>query len=761
MYGNNSNSNNEEEIRIRKINKLLKSGSYNGLYEIVHSAYLSNSSSKYDTSRLLAELLDNPDRVDIDNVLPIANYLLDNYMIPKGDIDINGQTKDGTTALHAAATYNYDKNIHKLLLKLKKAGAYPLLKDTTGKTPYEIAFELGNLEIVALFEALFYTDEQIRQLKEKLSKGNNNIYKNLVLKEKAVVEKPLYNALNRKDKYTNKQINFMRKHVDKLEKGLPHVIVPDTPSISNINDFEITYIMTASKEKNQYMPVMTIPKGTLLFNSYKAPEFDKIEMGVEYDTTVTNIVKFLQGLLPLKTDVKLTEEHLEIDSCLDHFHQVFFYTNPAGGPALSHNFNVTAMFETKKDMRLALLMSPGNYHRLIGEHTEKISCDKMPVQDCLCSTTTDYTNNDGTKKQKCTFGFDYDACMRPGFLEENGLDGHIAIAEADAYSRTNIDISLQDTSKQLKNFDRNFMRNKFSKKYTVPHRILFDYCRSEDDRSPISSLLTKEYEYEINKETNEKKVVDLAKAKLNIIPRVRKEAEVARERRQIVSGFPEIVLHTYGTNWYKDALKKSVKIKKPLPKGENIMEWAAKLMLEYNYSLYDTLGIGFASSIKLIRLSTPKHYFNLENGTIRYALETLDTDALKKYKIFGMYLNILQAYHDGDINWLIDTRNGFLLRPGHLPKVEFYDGSVRDFEDLCIVGTEEEDGTLFERSAKSRELQPFWKKEDCLLFVKGNPKNYEEKPVRSWFGGSSKTQKNRRTGGKSSKTRKRRLHPRT
>lgn len=759
MYGNNSNSNNEEEIRIRKINKLLKSGKYDGLYDIVRNAYIYNSSNKYETGRLLAELLDKPERVDIDNVLPIANYLLDNYMIPKGDVYINGETKDGTTALHAAATYNYDKNIHKLLLKLKKAGAKPLLKDTAGKTPYEIAFELGNLETVALFEALFYTDEQIRQLKEKLLKGKNNIYKNLVLKDKAVSEEPLYNVLNGNKKYTNKQINFMRKHIDKLEKGLPHVIVPDTPSISNINDFEITYIMTPGKDKNQYIPVMTIPKGTLLFNSYKAPAFDKIEMGVEYDTTVTNIVKFLQGLLPLKTDVKITDDSIELESCLDHFHQVFFYTNPAGGPALSHNFNTTAIFETKRDMRLALLMSPGNYHRLIGEHTEKISCDKMPVQDCLCSTT-EYTNADGTKKQKCTFGFAYDACMKPEFLEENGLDGHIAIAEADAYSRTNINISLQDTSKQLKNFDRNFMRNKFSNKYTVPHRILFDYCRSEDDRSPIDSLLTKEYEYEINKNTNEKKVVDLAKAELNIIPRVRKEADVARERRQIVTGFPEIVLHTFGTSWYKDALKKSVKIKKPLPKGENIMEWAAKLMLEYNYSLYDTLGIGFASSIKLIRLSTPKHYFNLENGTIRYALETLDMDALKSYRSYGMYLNILQAYHDGDINWMIDPRNGFLLRPGHLPKVEFYDGSVRDFEDLCIVGTEEDDGTLFERSAKSRELQPFWKKEDCLLFVKGTPKNYEEKPSRGWFGGRTKTLKHHMRK-RVSKTRKHRLLQRT
>lgn len=727
---NSNNYNEEEQKKINKITKMIKSFKYEGLYDIVRSIYISES-SKYETDRLLAELLDDPDRIDTNNAIPVSIYLLDNYMLPKGNIYINGQTAKGTTALHAAATYNYNKDINKLLLKLKKAGANPMIVDNKGKTPYEVAFDLGNLETLALFDELFYTDMQSKEIKEKMLKENSNMYKNLILKDKQVPESNMYKALNTNSTYTNKQINFMRKHVNTLEKGLPHVVIPDTPTVSNINDYTITYITTVGKEKNQYMPVMTLPKGTLLFNSYTAPSFNEIEMGVEYDATVRNIIKFLQGLLPLKTDVKISGDQIEIDSCLDHFHQVFFYTNPAGGPALSNKFNVTATFETKKDIRLALLMSPGNYHRLIGEHIEKISCDKMPVKDCLCATT-EFTNTDGKTKQKCTFGYEYDACMRPEFLEENGLDGHIAMAEADSYSRTNIN----GYETQLKDFDKIFMRNKFSDKYTKLHRTFFDYCRSEDDRS-IENILVKEAEYELNKETNKKKAIALSK--LNIIPKVLKEEYVSKQNRKIITGFPEIILHTYGTDWYKDAEKKSVKIKKQLPKGENMMDWLTRLLLEYNYSLYDTLGIGFTSSIKLVRLSTPKHYFNLENGTIRYALETLDIDAVKKYKAYGMYLNMLQGCIDKDINWIIDPRTGFLLHAGHLPKVRFDDDSVIPYEDLCIIGTTEKDGTLFERSAKSRELQPFWKKEDSLLFVKGSKKDYEER-----FGGKRHTYKNRR-----------------
>jgi hypothetical protein len=176
------------------------------------------------------------------------------------------------------------------------------------------------------------------------------------------------------------------------------------------------------------MPVITIPKGSLLFNSYKAPDFDDIS--VKYNTvgTTNNIIKFLVGLFPMKTNVNITDDHIEIESCLDHLSQKFFYTNPVGGIALSkESYNITAAFETKRDIRLALLMSPGPHHRLVSDHSELMPCSKIPVSQCACSI-----EGKGVDK-KCTYGYEYDVCMHPEFLQENNLDGHIAIASGDTY----------------------------------------------------------------------------------------------------------------------------------------------------------------------------------------------------------------------------------------------------------------------------------------------------------------------------------------
>jgi hypothetical protein len=645
--------------------------------------------------RTLVEVLDSAYKLGGNSsAIIIALYLIKYYLKPKGPIDINATTKFyAMTALHEAVQIPYSENVLELIRQLIIAGANPMLKDYQGKTPYEVAFDSGNIE-TAMFlrQSDIYTKQQIKNIEASIPEGE--ILKNIAIKGKRINEKNVYNILNtnKKKQYTNKQLNFIRKHIKAAPVKLPHVSNPFIPSATPISNFTIEQIKTVGtvagnkgnfKLKDETMPVITIPKGSLLFNSYMAPGFDDIS--VKYNTAATskNIIDFLAGLFPMKTNINITDDHIEIESCLDHLSQKFFYTNPVGGIALSKDaFNVTAAFETKRDIRLAVLMSPGPHHRLVSDHTELMPCDKMPTSQCACAI-----EGNGVDK-KCNYGYQYDVCIHPEFLQENNLDGHVAIAAGDTYEN------------HMYKFDSKFMRDNISEKYSVPHRLFFDYCRSVDERGPSDK----------------------------------------------VTGFPEIVLHMFGTGWYKKTEKIQNKVKIPLPKSRNTIDWIAKLLLEYNHSLYDTIGMGFQSDIKLIRLATEKYYFNFETGVVRHAIETMDRTAIKQYREYGMYLNFLDAYNDGDLDWLIDPRTGFLLRVGHLPVVIFDDGEEVPFEELCIVGTDElVDKTLFYRSAKSRELHAFWKKEDCLPFIKGSVENYKKilnrEPYQNYGGGRRKTYK--------------------
>jgi hypothetical protein len=677
MLTNTNNSNNIEDLQILKIkqkaiksiNLFLNKGITDTLYDSLLIIY--NIKSKYYEKYLLTELLNDPDSVGgIDSAIKIALYLIDNHIIPKGNIDINGVTEYGkNTILHSIALYPYSNEVNKLLLAIQKVGIDPMIPNSEGKTAYEIAFKNGNLDTLSIFEAIFYTDNEIKSIKQKLLNSGNNIYKNLLIKNKYIEEEKLYNVINTRRDYTNKQLNYMRKHINikPLDLKLSEIDIPkSTPLINTIDNFIMHNITTYGHTKNYNMKVITIPEGSLLFNSTRIKDdIDKLLEETDTSKIAFNITNILKGILPFNTNITIKDTFIEIESCLDHLSQKFFYTNPVGGSALSNLFNITYAFQTKRNINLALLMSPGDYHRKKGEHPDKILCSDFPTKQCACSIEEVEFNN-GSKMNKCKFGYEYDVCLRSEFLQEHNLDGHIAIPKKDSYE------------KLMYKFDKLFMQQQFSKTYTDTHRIFFDYCRSVDDR----------------------------------------------QTEDIITGFPEIVLHTFGTDWYNDVDKKTIKIIKELPSDNNIIKWITNLLVELNTSLIDSIGLGIESSIKLISLATPKYYINLEKNRIKYAFNKLEIDALKKYKSFGSYLNFLQAYNDGEIDWLIDPRTGFLLRKGYLPKIVFENGEIRDYEELCIVGTDDLEGNLLVRSAKSRELQLFWKKDDCLIFIKGSKKNY-------------------------------------
>ena len=393
--------------------------------------------------------------------------------------------------------------------------------------------------------------------------------------------------------------------------------------------------------------ILTMPAGMLLYHSFYVGESEPV---------INRILKLMGGIIPPGSTAEIDTKNnkLLLKGCIDQFQQKFFFSNPAGGDALSITtndvgFNSMCIYETTRDMRFAVLMSPSPHHRIAGQsHPSKNTCDKLSPSMCAC---------DRTPYNKCRRAYDYDVCLTPEFLNAHSLDGHIAIAEADSYN------------KLMKMHDKEISTSIFADKpYKLLTRLIYDGGRSIDKR-------------------------------------------VDNTGEHIISGFPEIVIHIFGTDWYNrtKSMKYEYTINLPNSYSDKEIESAlTDFLLDVNSN---NISMGFKSALKLISHSTIRGWYDIYNVSIVKSM----VDPTYK-SIF--YLNSLLAYMKRAYSFYFDTRTGFMIREGSLytPNIRVEDGSIISFKDVSMRGSEGSRGsTALEKSYTARLKGEFWDKNNILI----------------------------------------------
>ncbi len=403
--------------------------------------------------------------------------------------------------------------------------------------------------------------------------------------------------------------------------------------------------------ENEGIQFMIIPKGTLLYNAVHVPE---TAASNDEAASYKRIFQKWMGIFPFKYTIRVEGDEMKIDFCLDQMNQKFFYSNPAGGPTLlkinQNVFNHISVYETVRDMKLAVLMSPSDQHRLATSHPEKVTCDQISEDACKCSAA------DG----KCPHAYHFDPCLKPDFLERNGCDGHFTIRSVkDGYA-----FRMKAFEKYFNNFRvGGSQQDSFIRHH---HRLLFECGRSKDIR-PASPP-------EFPKET-------------------------------VYLGFPEIVIHIFGTNWYNrhDQLNKTFSVKLPAnSSAEDRIAAFSHLLQSQSIEFADNI----KSPMKLIGYANGDGYCNvLTKGT-----SELPEQYRKQGLTYRLYLNLLNAYYKRHLQYYIDTRTGFLINdkvPSFMIKDD--DGKKTSFRETCIYYGSTKDNN-FVRSASSRKsrINKFW-----------------------------------------------------
>jgi ankyrin repeat protein len=460
----------------------------------------------------------------------------------------------------------------------------------------------------------------------------------LLLDNGAIIDEVLRDSLTelpRNAPKSNEIITLLQPYIA-AQSSLP--ILPPTNIIAtNTSATRPATIFGIHEEDG--MPILTIPQGSLLYNSFyvgvlKDPQTGKVNLNT--------VLKTLGGLTPFATTVEETATGLKVSSCIDKFSQKFFYTNPVGGSALvsvlgSDMFNVTATFQTKRDMRFALLMSPGPFHRLEDmnskPHPALYQCSESKAEDCECAPLVDNASASTQNRyrlglgQKCKFGFDYDVCISPEFLHSHKLDGHIAIAGGDSYDD------------RFKEFQRIFSEMSVAERYKALSNLIFNTCLSVDKRSSTT-----------------------------------------------IRGFPELVIQIFGTDWYSAHSSQRFEYEIPLDtlrvSDEEKVRALVKFLLDFNSQMGPTSTIPIQSPLQLIRIATEYHWYNFETGATKDNSPIANLTVQNKY--YRYFMANLEAYFNGDLRFIVDPRTGFLIRPGHLPRVLMSDGTTIPYEGLCF-----------------------------------------------------------------------------
>ncbi len=598
---------------------------------------------------IVNELINKGASLEYDKIFLASSIAMIDLFLEKG---ASFESRDGTgkTVLNYAISKKYDNSLIKHIIE---KGANLNTADATRNTPLHYAVTTKNLAVVNMLvqagaDQTLTNQKGLTALEIAKLKNYDDIVAEFA---------PVANNV-----FTNLTMN--------------NYMPPGLNANSSV-PFDMFKLERVVNEEDKAMLIMTIPKGTLLYNAHT------VDQSKYTSTSETNTIKMYGGALPMSTTVKVEGDELVLESCIDQFSGKFFYSNPVGGPALgvtTEEFNICNVFETKRAMRFAVLMTPSNLHRLIGDHPDKVVCSELPVEVCECTSEEEekenyennYVNNNdpyyenpygGAVRQHggeliCPYAHSYDVCLKPDFLRRLQLDGHIAIAGEDSYE-----------SRMAPYESHILFESNYDKEYKKLTRILFNGGRSVDDRSEYG-----EPEY---------------------------------------TGMPELVIQIFGTDWYGPQKSKRSTLRIPLPPAhtpESRIKILSKFLLDYNYDVLPD--IEFKTPLRLLGISTAySGYFDLVNGGNK-ALGFPTTSAIDTF-----YLQFLKNYFDGSLRFYFDTRNGFLIRETAPIYVRMPDGSDKSFLELCKIGGEAATGkTALEITAAARRAGGGpWAVEDCLV----------------------------------------------
>jgi hypothetical protein len=209
------------------------------------------------------------------------------------------------------------------------------------------------------------------------------------------------------------------------------------------------------------VPIMTIPKGSLLFRLVYNSEQEK--------TKIDKMMKESFLGLTMSKPIRNFNEEVEFDEdefsfseaeeefCLHNNHNVFFYPYPYVMDTNWYIRNTTeskmVLFETTKDIKVALFLSPSGMTRI-----------NKGMESVIATTCDNFSFCDDKK------GRDYDPCFKYEFMEKfPDVVGMYSIQQRD--SKRFLDV--YKTANKFKPFKKFIHFYKDSKTIGIPELILY------------------------------------------------------------------------------------------------------------------------------------------------------------------------------------------------------------------------------------------------------------------------------------------------
>jgi hypothetical protein len=196
--------------------------------------------------------------------------------------------------------------------------------------------------------------------------------------------------------------------------------------------------------------VIVIPKGTVLFSSYKS----------RHDNTKHAFNDFMEAYLRNRRNPDFAKNQTCSNGLQNQynnyvfFHPCPFFSNGVNG----YNYNAQGWWVVKSDIKVVLLlgytMSPPNYKMDRSEFRNGQSTRRI-IGDLNSNSCAHFTNDDGSYTWRVpgpdttysSNNFDFDPCLFPPWMYDNEIQGFISVANMDAFARMSSSLYM-DTNRE-------------------------------------------------------------------------------------------------------------------------------------------------------------------------------------------------------------------------------------------------------------------------------------------------------------------------